>query len=180
MYLISWLSPLPLPLPTHRATMQQTITALLLALALAPAALAAVPLGYTRSPTSAVAGKSFNRFVTIWLENTDYDKAAGDPSLLWVASKGITLANYFAVTHPSEPNYVASVGGEYFGIDNDNPNTIPSNVSSIADLLEDKDITWGLYQEDMPYSGFTGADFKNPVTKANDYVRKHKYGPIVL
>jgi len=35
---------------------------------------------------SDVKGKVFNRFVTIWLENTDYDKAAGDrewsPSLL--------------------------------------------------------------------------------------------------
>jgi hypothetical protein len=25
-----------------------------------------------------VEGKAFNRFITIWLENTDYDKAAGD------------------------------------------------------------------------------------------------------
>ena len=32
----------------------------------------------TESPTSNVAGKSFNRFVTIWCENTDYDMAAGD------------------------------------------------------------------------------------------------------
>lgn len=156
--------------------MQQILLSSLLALASAATALADVPLGYTRSPTSSVAGKVFNRFVTIWLENTDYDKAAGDPNLQWVASKGITLQNYFAVTHPSEPNYVSSVGGEYFGINNDDPNLIPQNVSSIADLLDDKGITWGLYQEDMPYSGFTGAEYKNQVTKANDYVRKHKYG----
>jgi hypothetical protein len=32
----------------------------------------------TESPTSNVSGKSFNRFVTIWCENTDYDMAAGD------------------------------------------------------------------------------------------------------
>jgi hypothetical protein len=32
----------------------------------------------TRSPVTSVKGKQFNRFVTIWLENTDYDKAAGD------------------------------------------------------------------------------------------------------
>jgi hypothetical protein len=29
------------------------------------------------------------------------------------AKKGITLENFFAVTHPSEPNYMAAVGGEY-------------------------------------------------------------------
>jgi hypothetical protein len=30
------------------------------------------------SPTSSVKGKTFDRFVNIWLENTDYDKAAAD------------------------------------------------------------------------------------------------------
>lgn len=33
--------------------------------------------------------------MTIWLENTDYSKAAGDPNLAYLASKGITLENYF-------------------------------------------------------------------------------------
>ncbi|KAK1817890.1 hypothetical protein LTR12_007642, partial [Friedmanniomyces endolithicus] len=37
--------------------------------------------------------------------------AAGDPNLAWLAQKGITLENYFGVTHPSEPNYVSAVGG---------------------------------------------------------------------
>ena len=32
----------------------------------------------TLSPTSNVKGKTFDRFVQIWLENTDYDMAAGD------------------------------------------------------------------------------------------------------
>lgn len=45
-------------------------------------------------------GKVFDRYVEIWLENTDYDKAAGDPNLAYLASKGITLSNYFGVTHP--------------------------------------------------------------------------------
>jgi len=32
----------------------------------------------TESPTSYVRGKTFDRFVTIFLENTDYDTAAAD------------------------------------------------------------------------------------------------------
>ena len=32
----------------------------------------------TLSPTSSVKGKKFDRFVTIWLENTDFELAAGD------------------------------------------------------------------------------------------------------
>ena len=32
----------------------------------------------TSSPTSHVKGKAFDRFVIIWNENTDYEKAKGD------------------------------------------------------------------------------------------------------
>lgn len=32
----------------------------------------------TESPTSNVPGQIFNRFITIWCENTDYSMAAGD------------------------------------------------------------------------------------------------------
>lgn len=35
----------------------------------------------TLSKTSSVKGKAFDRFVVIYLENTDYDKAAGDRKL---------------------------------------------------------------------------------------------------
>ncbi|KAF4553116.1 Acid phosphatase-like protein 2 [Elsinoe fawcettii] len=127
----------------------------------------------TDSPTSSVKGKAFDRFVQVWLENTDYEAAAADPNLLWLASKGIKLSNYFGVTHPSEPNYVASVGGDNFGIDNDNFNKVAPNVSTVIDLLEDKAISWGEYQEDMPYSGFMGQAWVNQKSQANDYVRKH-------
>ncbi|TFK33657.1 acid phosphatase [Crucibulum laeve] len=125
-----------------------------------------------------IKGKVFDRFVTIWLENTDFDDALADPSLSALAKQGIELNNYFAVTHPSEPNYVASVGGEYFGMDNDNLNRIPENISSIVDLLEEKSISWGEYQQDMPETGFQGFSFNNPVTGAGDYVRKHD--PLII
>jgi acid phosphatase len=65
----------------------------------------------TESPTSHVKGKVFDRYVSIWFENTDYDMAAADPNFQFFAKKGITLSNLFAVTHPSEPNYMAAVGG---------------------------------------------------------------------
>jgi hypothetical protein len=35
-------------------------------------------LAKTSSPTSNVKGKTFDRFVNIWLENTDYESAAAD------------------------------------------------------------------------------------------------------
>lgn len=77
---------------------------------------AAAATAKTESPTSHVSGRAFDRFVTIWLENTDYTKAIADPNLAWLATQGITLSNYFGVTHPSEPNYCASIGGDNFGM----------------------------------------------------------------
>ncbi len=52
---------------------------------------------------------------------------------------------------------------------------ITASVETIVDLLEAKGVSWSLYQEDMPYSGFEG-NWINHKTGANDYVRKHKYG----
>ncbi|KAI1384367.1 phosphoesterase-domain-containing protein [Hypoxylon trugodes] len=127
----------------------------------------------TLSPVSNVKGKAFDRLAIIWLENTDYDMAIGDPNLAWLAKKGITLSNYHAVTHPSQPNYIASIGGDYFGMQHDDFTQVDKNVSTVIDLLEDKGISWGHYQEDMPYSGFEGLAYVNQKNGKNDYVRKH-------
>ncbi|ERT02969.1 hypothetical protein HMPREF1624_01273 [Sporothrix schenckii ATCC 58251] len=132
----------------------------------------------SRSPVTHVKGKAFDRLAIIWLENTDYTLAAGDPNLAFFAEKGIKLTNNFGVTHPSEPNYAAAIGGDYFGMNNDNFNFIDANVSSVIDLLEGAGISWGEYQEDMPYAGFEGFAWVNQETQANDYVRKHN--PAVL
>jgi acid phosphatase len=76
------------------------------------------------------------------------------------------------------PNYAAAISGDYYGINHDDMTAIPANVSTLVDLLEAKGISWGEYQEDMPYTGFQGFAYKNQKTGANDYVRKHN--PAVL
>ena len=45
----------------------------------------------TLSPTSSVPGKTFDRFVNIWLENTDYEMAAGDRLQSYSRRKGPSL-----------------------------------------------------------------------------------------
>ncbi|KAI0155344.1 phosphoesterase family-domain-containing protein [Xylariaceae sp. FL1272] len=126
----------------------------------------------TLSPTSDVKGKSFDRFVTIFLENQDFDIAYGDPNLKALADQGILLDNYFSITHPSQPNYVAAGGGSTNGVILDSFHRISADVETIADLLDAGGVSWSLYQEDMPYSGFQG-DYVNQKNGANDYVRKH-------
>jgi acid phosphatase len=63
-------------------------------------------------------------------------------------------------------------------MDNDDFHAIPANVSTVVDLLDTKGISWAEYQEDLPYPGFQGFNFSNPVTYANQYVRKHN--PLIL
>jgi len=130
------------------------------------------------SPVSNVQGKAFQRFYQIWLENTDYSDAAGDSTQKSLASLGITLTNYYAVTHPSEPNYCAAVAGDYFGMDNDHFLQIPANISTVVDLLDTKGISWAEYQEALPYAGFEGFNYSNQETFNNSYVRKHN--PLIL
>ncbi|KAK4555095.1 hypothetical protein LTR86_007861 [Recurvomyces mirabilis] len=167
--------PPPGPPGSNTGNANATVPAPSVNTATAPASVAAAAAtAYNAAHnTGDVPGRAFDRFITIWLENTDYSKAANDSNLLWLAQRGITLENYFGVTHPSEPNYVAAVGGDNFGMDNDNFNQVASNVSTVIDLLEARGITWGTYQEDMPYTGFEGFSWVNQQTKKNDYVRKH-------
>ena len=97
---------------------------------------AAAATALTLSPTSHVKGKAFDRFVVIYLENVDNTVAYADreyspvfvfvrpnaksnciANLAELQTLGITLTNYHGVTHPSEPNYIAASGGDYFGLE---------------------------------------------------------------
>jgi hypothetical protein len=59
-------------------------------------------------------------------------------------SIGTLQTNYFAETHPSLPNYIAMIAGDYFGIRSNNP--VNLNYSNVVDLLEDRGLTWIIYQ----------------------------------
>jgi hypothetical protein len=88
--------------------------------------------------------------------------------------EGISLTNYFGHTHPSQPNYIASVGGDYFGMNHDDYVTIPRNVSTVVDLFDTKNIEWKGYFEGLPGPGYMGAGSTAFDGAGWDYVRKHK------
>ncbi|KZT51913.1 hypothetical protein CALCODRAFT_476581 [Calocera cornea HHB12733] len=131
-----------------------------------------------------VPGKAFDRFIQIWFENTDFAVANSSSVFQQLATQGILLNNFVAVTHPSEPNYAAVVGGDFWGMGDDNLHYIPSNMSTIVDLLDTKNISWGSYQESMPYDGYQLYNYTEPnylnqsAPPYTYYVRKHN--PLVL
>ncbi|KAG7408973.1 Acid phosphatase [Fusarium oxysporum f. sp. raphani] len=103
----------------------------------------------------------------IWLENVNFETAAGNKDMRWLAGQGILLENYYAVSHPSQPNYVAAVGGDTFGLQNDRYHSIPANVSTVIELLDTKQISWTEYQENFSQSDDQGANGDGYVSKHN-------------
>ncbi|KAJ7763328.1 phosphoesterase family-domain-containing protein [Mycena metata] len=133
----------------------------------------------TLNDTTIVKGKVFDRIIQIWLENTDFETAASTSVFEAIAKQGVLFTNYNAVTHPSEPNYVAAIGGDFFGMADDDMYHVPANISCVVDLLEDKNISWATYQENMPTDAFYGMIYKAPNYASPSsqpypyYVRKH-------
>ncbi|CAG8528373.1 4493_t:CDS:2 [Cetraspora pellucida] len=94
-----------------------------------------------------VTGNYFDRIFVIWFENQDYSSVVNNTYLtsLYNSNEGELLTNYFAVSHPSEPNYVASIYGSTAGITNDGDYNITG--CNVVDLLEAKSISWKGYFE---------------------------------
>ena len=110
---------------------------------------------------------NFDHIVLIVLENEDYQKIVNNtemPLLNALAKKYVLLSNYFAVRHPSLPNYIALVSGETQGITKDCRDCFVDQPN-LADLIEKSGRTWKAYQEDMPGACFLG--------DADPYVQKH-------
>ncbi|KAL8279726.1 hypothetical protein RQP46_007821 [Phenoliferia psychrophenolica] len=122
----------------------------------------------------------FDRFITIMMENTDYETAAASPVFQELASKGILFTDYYAITHPSMPNYIASVSGSTQGAPFDDTSAMvfpnaPADVKTIVNLLEAKNISWASYQENMPEGlDYASHNYNNPgEADYQYYVRRH-------
>lgn len=97
-----------------------------------------------------------------------------DSDVIDLRKEGILLTEYYGLTHPSQPNYIASIGGDYFGLNHDGFVQIPSNVSNLVDLLDSKNIEWKGYFEGIPGPGYMGEGSTAMDGRGWDYVRKHK------
>src|SRR3979411_1459539 len=66
----------------------------------------------------------YDHIFVIVEENHGFADVVGNPAapnLNALASQFGIATQYFGVTHPSEPNYVALLGGSPFGVTSDNP-----------------------------------------------------------
>lgn len=122
-------------------------------------------------------------------ENKDYEQVVGSanaPALTTLAREYGNATQFYAETHPSQPNYVAMVGGYTYGIRDDdayfctphdsNPSCPNSNrpgyvnhsvdAANLATQLEAAHLSWKEYLESIPSPG-------SLVPAAGEYASKH-------
>jgi hypothetical protein len=96
--------------------------------------------------------------VIIMFENQRYDEIVKDSRWQQVIQNGLSISNMYALTHPSQPNYIAQLGGSIFythefgdvpayGIYGDS--NVDIDASTVIDLMEqyDSTVTWKMYAE---------------------------------
>ena len=95
-----------------------------------------------RLPTAS-AGTAF----VIVMENHSYPEAMAQPYTAELASRFAVATNYYAISHPSLPNYLALTSGSTWGIRDDDYHTLPAG--GIGQQLTREGIPWRAYMESM-------------------------------
>lgn len=65
------------------------------------------------------------------MAGTQFIKDHEQTMFMSLAKQGILLDQYYALTHPSEPNYVATVGGDFWGMHDDDFYNIPTKSALV-------------------------------------------------
>jgi hypothetical protein len=118
------------------------------------------------------------RIFVIMLENHSQSTVIGDPNAPYITSLANDFGeatNYYGVTHPSQPNYVATITGQ---LDITRMNDVATNTytwPNLVDQLEAHHKTWGAYMDTLPYAGYTGA-----IAPGTTALYTNKHNPFVL
>ncbi len=103
-------------------------------------------------------------------ENKSYKQIIGNteaPYINYLANEGALFTNSFAVTHPSQPNYLALFSGSTYGV-RDNRCPISLSGDNLASQLQKTGLSFAIYSESMPSVGYDGC-----ASADHYYERKH-------
>jgi hypothetical protein len=138
---------------------------------------AALPLLLAAGLARAATVSSYDHIFVIMEENQEYSGIIGSknaPNLNAYATTYGLATKYDSVTHPSAPNYVALMGGSYFGIQDDNGwQTHKQKEPDLTSQLDAAGLSWKGYFQSMPKPGYKPDCSPGPCY----YASKHN-GPI--
>lgn len=87
------------------------------------------------------------------MENTDYAEVMGDPAdtpfIHSLMAQGASMADYHAVYHPSDENYLAVAGGDTYTTGATYYPNINDPKSNLGDTIEAAGKTWKAYEQGM-------------------------------
>jgi phospholipase C len=115
---------------------------------------------------------AFSHVIIIIFENKEFDQVIGNsrmPRFNGLSKQYTLLTRYYAITHPSLPNYIALISGDTFGIDSDCTDCFV-NARCLPDLLEANGRSWKTYQEGLPRAGFKGNSSGRYAIKHNPFL----------
>jgi len=119
------------------------------------------------TPTQIPLVPNFEHVVIVIFENKEFGTVIGSQNMPYfniLAQTNTLLTQYYAVTHPSLPNYIALVSGDTQGITSDCEDCFVA-AASLPDLIEQSGRTWKTYQQSMPSPCYVGSTLH--------YVQKH-------
>src|SRR2546428_701132 len=96
---------------------------------------------------------NFDQLVVVLMENKNLNEVYGPATFLTQLADQFAFATgWSSITNPSQPNYIALIGGTTFGVSGDgtHPNL---NHPTIVDLLQNAGKTWNAFAEDASGSG---------------------------
>jgi phosphatidylinositol-3-phosphatase len=127
---------IPLKIQRFCRSFGRTARLALLGAVIATLAVPSMPLGLSARADDRDHG-GFDHVFVIMMENTGYNTLIGNPNAPFInfaaATTGLAT-NYYGVTHPSQPNYIASTSGSTNGVADDNDTTIDG--PNVVDQLE--------------------------------------------
>jgi phosphatidylinositol-3-phosphatase len=191
---------------------QYQIVAGIVVLAIIAAGLATVFMRTGQAKADAGGMPRFQHIFYIMMENQAYNEIIGNasaPNINALANQYTLATNYYGVTHPSEPNYVAAVGGSFFTVSNTSSPLIKDidfsgdnayycsptgplpdcagttgdhqiDAPSLFSQLEMAGLSWKTYQQSIPSIGYTGLYYPSGVVPgAQDKLYASKHNPIM-
>ena len=128
-------------------------------------AIAAGVVGAVNAPLHAGAQPSavpsYDHMFVIVEENHGASDVIGNPAIApnlnALAHTFGVSTDYFGVSHPSEPNYVALLGGSTFGVSSDDAYyTQTVNQPNLMSQMDGADISWKAYLQGLPHPDYQG------------------------